>query len=241
MSNWMCQRVTRWSHKTTSCKTSVKKRSHFPEWPQLTHPPRPPNPGYQARSASNMAHKTEIKSENLKMGIRRWWSRQTLTEEDEKGDDGGAVSPLLHGRSVKLFVIPRWGLRSRWDAVPVISSGVLVEGHSLDVCATCHANATCDQKTDGSGKVCNCKYGFVGNGRTFCLGRKEKKGKQSLMPQNLELILTVFNCLWLLNKCILLGFFLAFLIPFMSRYMSARVSNWYYQDLNDVLINSDCL
>lgn len=61
------------------------------------------------------------------------------------------------------------------------------------------------------------------------------------MPQNLELILTVFNCLWLLNKCILLGFFLAFLIPFMSRYMSARVSNWYYQDLNDVLINSDCL
>uniref|UniRef100_A0A3Q4ML16 Sushi domain containing 1 n=1 Tax=Neolamprologus brichardi TaxID=32507 RepID=A0A3Q4ML16_NEOBR len=43
------------------------------------------------------------------------------------------------------------------------------EGQSLlDVCSTCHANATCDDKSDGSGKVCNCKYGFVGNGRTFC-------------------------------------------------------------------------
>ncbi|XP_074493298.1 sushi, von Willebrand factor type A, EGF and pentraxin domain-containing protein 1 isoform X10 [Sebastes fasciatus] len=47
------------------------------------------------------------------------------------------------------------------------------EGHSLDVCATCHANATCDDKSDGSGKVCNCKYGFVGNGRTFCQDKDE--------------------------------------------------------------------
>ncbi|XP_037632671.1 sushi domain-containing protein 1 isoform X3 [Sebastes umbrosus] len=47
------------------------------------------------------------------------------------------------------------------------------EGHSLDVCATCHANATCDDKLDGSGKVCNCKYGFVGNGRTFCQDKDE--------------------------------------------------------------------
>ncbi|XP_078808725.1 sushi domain-containing protein 1 isoform X2 [Oryzias latipes] len=43
----------------------------------------------------------------------------------------------------------------------------------LDVCASCHANATCEDKLDGSGKVCNCKYGFVGNGRTFCQDKDE--------------------------------------------------------------------
>ncbi|TDH12445.1 hypothetical protein EPR50_G00046570 [Perca flavescens] len=47
------------------------------------------------------------------------------------------------------------------------------EGYTLDVCASCHANATCDDKSDGSGKVCNCKYGFVGNGRTFCQDKDE--------------------------------------------------------------------
>ncbi|XP_036953207.1 sushi domain-containing protein 1 isoform X3 [Acanthopagrus latus] len=50
---------------------------------------------------------------------------------------------------------------------------MLAEGHTLDVCATCHANAICDDKLDGSGKVCNCKYGFVGNGRTYCQDKDE--------------------------------------------------------------------
>ncbi|XP_039658836.1 sushi domain-containing protein 1 isoform X7 [Perca fluviatilis] len=50
---------------------------------------------------------------------------------------------------------------------------VAAEGYTLDVCASCHANATCDDKSDGSGKVCNCKYGFVGNGRTFCQDKDE--------------------------------------------------------------------
>ncbi|KAM8761274.1 sushi domain-containing protein 1 isoform 2-T4 [Acanthopagrus schlegelii] len=50
---------------------------------------------------------------------------------------------------------------------------MLAEGHTLDVCTTCHANATCDDKLDGSGKVCNCKYGFVGNGRTYCQDKDE--------------------------------------------------------------------
>uniref|UniRef100_A0A665WS63 Sushi domain containing 1 n=1 Tax=Echeneis naucrates TaxID=173247 RepID=A0A665WS63_ECHNA len=44
---------------------------------------------------------------------------------------------------------------------------------TLDVCASCHVNATCDDKPDGSGKVCNCMYGFVGNGRTFCQDKDE--------------------------------------------------------------------
>ncbi|XP_078027057.1 sushi domain-containing protein 1 isoform X2 [Epinephelus lanceolatus] len=47
------------------------------------------------------------------------------------------------------------------------------EGQNLDVCATCHANAICDNKSGGSGKVCNCKYGFVGNGRTHCQDKDE--------------------------------------------------------------------
>uniref|UniRef100_A0A8D2Q2Q7 Sushi domain containing 1 n=1 Tax=Varanus komodoensis TaxID=61221 RepID=A0A8D2Q2Q7_VARKO len=40
-----------------------------------------------------------------------------------------------------------------------------------DVCASCHANATC-QKRDGK-DVCICNYGFVGNGRTFCQDKDE--------------------------------------------------------------------
>uniref|UniRef100_A0A3B4ZGR2 Sushi domain containing 1 n=1 Tax=Stegastes partitus TaxID=144197 RepID=A0A3B4ZGR2_9TELE len=55
-----------------------------------------------------------------------------------------------------------------------ILSGVPAEGQPLlDVCASCHVNATCDDKLDGSGKVCNCKYGFVGNGRAFCQDKDE--------------------------------------------------------------------
>nr|XP_023659001.1 sushi domain-containing protein 1 isoform X1 [Paramormyrops kingsleyae] len=42
----------------------------------------------------------------------------------------------------------------------------------VDVCATCHVNATCEEKADGH-KVCNCMYGFVGNGRTHCQDKDE--------------------------------------------------------------------
>nr|XP_060464994.1 sushi domain-containing protein 1 isoform X2 [Panthera onca] len=41
----------------------------------------------------------------------------------------------------------------------------------LDVCATCHKHATCKQ-TEGM-KMCICKYGFVGNGRTHCVDKNE--------------------------------------------------------------------
>nr|XP_043881115.1 sushi domain-containing protein 1 isoform X6 [Solea senegalensis] len=46
-------------------------------------------------------------------------------------------------------------------------------GQTFDVCGSCHVNATCEDKLDNSGKVCNCKYGFVGNGRTFCQDKDE--------------------------------------------------------------------
>uniref|UniRef100_A0A8C8ZAQ1 Sushi domain containing 1 n=1 Tax=Prolemur simus TaxID=1328070 RepID=A0A8C8ZAQ1_PROSS len=41
----------------------------------------------------------------------------------------------------------------------------------LDVCATCHEHATCQQR-DGK-KICICNYGFVGNGRTQCVDKNE--------------------------------------------------------------------
>lgn len=53
----------------------------------------------------------------------------------------------------------------------LFSSDIRVKAGTVDVCASCHQNATCDDKTDGSGgKMCNCMYGFVGNGRTYCQG-----------------------------------------------------------------------
>ncbi|XP_033989101.1 sushi domain-containing protein 1 isoform X7 [Trematomus bernacchii] len=54
-----------------------------------------------------------------------------------------------------------------------VTAEMQVDGLSLDVCASCHPKATCDDKSDGSGKVCNCKYGFVGNGRTYCQDKDE--------------------------------------------------------------------
>ncbi|XP_058027062.1 sushi domain-containing protein 1 isoform X3 [Ahaetulla prasina] len=41
----------------------------------------------------------------------------------------------------------------------------------FDICATCHANATCVQK-DGK-DICECNYGFIGNGRTICSDKNE--------------------------------------------------------------------
>jgi hypothetical protein len=39
----------------------------------------------------------------------------------------------------------------------------------LDVCATCHEHATCQQREGKN--ICICNYGFVGNGRTQCVGK----------------------------------------------------------------------
>uniref|UniRef100_A0A8D2L118 Sushi domain containing 1 n=1 Tax=Varanus komodoensis TaxID=61221 RepID=A0A8D2L118_VARKO len=50
-------------------------------------------------------------------------------------------------------------------------SFIFIDAVLSDVCASCHANATC-QKRDGK-DVCICNYGFVGNGRTFCQDKDE--------------------------------------------------------------------
>ncbi|XP_068461502.1 sushi domain-containing protein 1 isoform X7 [Clinocottus analis] len=57
--------------------------------------------------------------------------------------------------------------------VILLIAEVPAKGHILDVCASCHRNARCDDNSDGTGKVCNCKYGFVGNGRTLCVDKNE--------------------------------------------------------------------
>ncbi|XP_076126199.1 sushi domain-containing protein 1 isoform X2 [Alosa pseudoharengus] len=59
-------------------------------------------------------------------------------------------------------------------STPSILKDTEVAGNIFDVCVTCHPNATCDLKTDGSGGyACNCMYGFVGNGRTHCEDKDE--------------------------------------------------------------------
>ncbi|XP_053726528.1 sushi domain-containing protein 1 isoform X4 [Synchiropus splendidus] len=60
-----------------------------------------------------------------------------------------------------------------WLVLLCFISGRTSSGAALDVCASCHVNATCDHKPNGSGKECNCRYGFVGNGLTFCLDKDE--------------------------------------------------------------------
>ncbi|XP_078141322.1 sushi domain-containing protein 1 isoform X2 [Centroberyx gerrardi] len=89
------------------------------------------------------------------------------------GEEGGVSDEVKRGRG-------RHSERMDRRKVPMIVLFLLcaiadmqAAGQTLDVCATCHANATCDDKTDGSGKVCNCMYGFVGNGRTLCQDKDE--------------------------------------------------------------------
>ncbi|XP_068461497.1 sushi domain-containing protein 1 isoform X2 [Clinocottus analis] len=62
---------------------------------------------------------------------------------------------------------------TRLMIVVILLIAVPAKGHILDVCASCHRNARCDDNSDGTGKVCNCKYGFVGNGRTLCVDKNE--------------------------------------------------------------------
>ncbi|XP_052413070.1 sushi domain-containing protein 1 isoform X4 [Carassius gibelio] len=65
-------------------------------------------------------------------------------------------------------------IQSIFKGFSLFTSDIRVKADSVDVCASCHRNATCDDKTDGSGgKVCNCMYGFVGNGRTYCQDKDE--------------------------------------------------------------------
>uniref|UniRef100_A0A8C9QUJ0 Sushi domain-containing protein 1-like n=1 Tax=Scleropages formosus TaxID=113540 RepID=A0A8C9QUJ0_SCLFO len=56
--------------------------------------------------------------------------------------------------------------------VPLRFPDVWASGDALDVCSTCHVNATCEVNADGR-KACNCMYGFVGNGRTHCQDKDE--------------------------------------------------------------------
>ncbi|XP_036000526.1 sushi domain-containing protein 1 isoform X3 [Fundulus heteroclitus] len=72
----------------------------------------------------------------------------------------------MNERSRRMMMINAFLLLT-FSAVPAWSQAV------RDVCATCHTNATCEDKLDGSGKVCNCNHGFVGNGINFCQDKNE--------------------------------------------------------------------
>ncbi|XP_042344374.1 sushi domain-containing protein 1 isoform X2 [Plectropomus leopardus] len=76
---------------------------------------------------------------------------------EEKKATGGHSETMERGNRAVIVVFLLW-----------VIAEMPAEGNTMDVCDTCHPNATCEDKSDGSGKVCNCKYGFVGNGRTYC-------------------------------------------------------------------------
>ncbi|KAM8865031.1 sushi domain-containing protein 1 isoform 4-T4 [Synchiropus picturatus] len=79
-----------------------------------------------------------------------------------EGDTGGDLAVKMGPRQV-----------APWLVLLCFIAGRTSSGAALDVCASCHVNATCDHKLNGSGKECNCRYGFVGNGLTFCLDKDE--------------------------------------------------------------------
>nr|XP_028568209.1 sushi domain-containing protein 1 isoform X3 [Podarcis muralis] len=92
-----------------------------------------------------------------------------------KADLGGAMSPAAETRRqppppppslLLLLLLLLLSSPSGGEADPDATSAL-----PSDVCATCHANATCQQR-DGK-NVCTCNYGFVGNGRTYCQDKNE--------------------------------------------------------------------
>ncbi|XP_041856420.1 sushi domain-containing protein 1 isoform X2 [Melanotaenia boesemani] len=99
--------------------------------------------------------------------VHIYFKKRGRREAGRKSDEVRTASGRLSGRMDK----------TRRTIIVVfllfVLSGMPAECQTLDVCATCHPNATCEDKSDGSGKVCNCKYGFVGNGRTFCQDKDE--------------------------------------------------------------------
>uniref|UniRef100_A0A8C1FGZ2 Sushi domain containing 1 n=1 Tax=Cyprinus carpio carpio TaxID=630221 RepID=A0A8C1FGZ2_CYPCA len=99
---------------------------------------------------------------------------------------GGSLRGNLEKCGTELWYFEFAGTEERKTAMTVVRvalcflmiqsifKDITVKTETMDVCASCHKNATCNDKTDGSGgKVCNCMYGFVGNGRTYCQDKDE--------------------------------------------------------------------
>ncbi|XP_069911701.1 sushi domain-containing protein 1 isoform X1 [Oryctolagus cuniculus] len=80
-----------------------------------------------------------------------------------RGPRGGAGRPPRRLLSLLLLL----GLAGGAAGAP----GADVYDSDLDICATCHEHATCQQR-DGK-KICICNYGFVGNGRMQCVDKDE--------------------------------------------------------------------
>ncbi|XP_072260617.1 sushi domain-containing protein 1 [Pyxicephalus adspersus] len=61
----------------------------------------------------------------------------------------------------------------------------LTETMTIDVCKTCHPNATCIEKDQKY--TCMCNFGFIGNGRTYCSDKDEcQMGAQKICGEHTE-------------------------------------------------------
>lgn len=134
---------------------------------------------YRSRSAS-----PRPQDGSKKESQRRRGGGVRCREENRGGGEGDPSEKMNHKKKTMftflLFLVFEGQLFSPNSSVftPEVllvltcfqPSGALSQDPLPDVCSTCHHEATCDDKMDGSGKVCNCKYGFVGNGRFLCQG-----------------------------------------------------------------------
>ncbi|XP_023563317.1 sushi domain-containing protein 1 [Octodon degus] len=95
-------------------------------------------------------------------------------EEEENEEDIGhkqqwlAKKPIKPVAEVNFKTTEEMKRSSPWTSLFLKCTTYYLD---LDVCATCHEHATC-QERDGR-KICMCNYGFVGNGRTQCVDKNE--------------------------------------------------------------------
>ncbi|XP_074850782.1 sushi domain-containing protein 1 isoform X2 [Carettochelys insculpta] len=88
------------------------------------------------------------------------------TGRDMSPAGGGRLPPRPHRPPVGRLLLLLLLLLLLHAARPAQGPRVATNSSAPDVCATCHAHATCHQKEGKN--VCICNYGFVGNGRTHC-------------------------------------------------------------------------
>ncbi|XP_070794659.1 sushi domain-containing protein 1 isoform X1 [Pituophis catenifer annectens] len=85
--------------------------------------------------------------------------------------NSGPVGPTRGRRRAQFTLLVLWALLLLTRSSEEEKKRENTRDVIFDVCATCHANATCVQK-DGK-DICECNYGFIGNGRTICSDKNE--------------------------------------------------------------------
>ncbi|XP_070451153.1 sushi domain-containing protein 1 isoform X4 [Equus przewalskii] len=90
---------------------------------------------------------------------RRGGRRRSRARREGRGGGGMGRGPRGAGRLLALLLLLGLGR---------VATGA---AGADDICAACHEHATCEQREEK--KMCICKYGFVGNGRTQCVDKNE--------------------------------------------------------------------